>query len=192
MADENPMGRAPRGTPTAEQDAKTESAVLAFVLEEHPAQLTITEVSLVLNADPNAPDSGDAVERASARIGKRGPVALPRRFCLADPGRSLLQPPGEPGMNAPNTSREIARRFGKNLARNRKRADLSQEELSLDASVHRTEISQLERGLRVPRIDTLVKLKDALEVSADDLLVGITWRSGTYRRGGFSTDEDEG
>ena len=47
--------------------------------------------------------------------------------------------------------------------------------LSLRASVHRTEISQLERGLRIARIDTLVKLRDALEVSSDDLLAGIVW-----------------
>jgi len=43
----------------------------------------------------------------------------------------------------------IAVRFGKNLARCRKLADLSQEELSVMASLHRTEISQLERGLRL-------------------------------------------
>jgi transcriptional regulator with XRE-family HTH domain len=80
---------------------------------------------------------------------------------------------------------DIAARFGDNLARCRKLADLSQEELSLLASLHRTEVSQLERGLRLARIDTLVKLKDALEVSSDDLLAGIAWRSGDYRRGGF-------
>lgn len=86
---------------------------------------------------------------------------------------------------------DIAARFGDNLARHRKRADLSQEELSLRASLHRTEISQLERGLRLARIDTLVKVKDALEVSADDLLAGISWRLGDYRPGGFmERDED--
>ncbi len=81
----------------------------------------------------------------------------------------------------------IAARFGQNLARHRKLADLSQEELSILASLHRTEISHLERGLRLARIDTLVKLKDALEISSDDLLDGITWRLGTYRPGGFTT-----
>jgi transcriptional regulator with XRE-family HTH domain len=86
---------------------------------------------------------------------------------------------------------DIAAHFGDNLARQRKRADLSQEELSLRASLHRTEISQLERGLRIARIDTLVKLRDALEVSADDLLAGIVWRIGNYRPGGFATEEDE-
>ncbi len=41
---------------------------------------------------------------------------------------------------------DIAALFGDNLACHRKRADLSQEELSHLASLHRTEVSQLERG----------------------------------------------
>ena len=68
---------------------------------------------------------------------------------------------------------DIAARFGDNLARCRKLADLSQEETSYRAGLHRTEISQLERGLRIPRIDTLVKLASALAVPADNLLDGI-------------------
>jgi transcriptional regulator with XRE-family HTH domain len=80
---------------------------------------------------------------------------------------------------------DIAALFGDNLARCRKRADFSQEELALRASLHRTEISNLERGLRLPRVDTLVKLKSCLEVSADDLLAGLTWTPGDYRPGGF-------
>jgi len=80
---------------------------------------------------------------------------------------------------------DLAARFGDNLARRRKRADLSQEELSYLASLHRTEISQLERGLRLCRIDTLVKLAASLEVSADDLLAGLAWSPGNYRPGGF-------
>ena len=80
---------------------------------------------------------------------------------------------------------DFAARFGDNLARYRKRADLSQEALSHLTSLHRTEISQLERGLRLCRIDTLVKLAASLEVSADELLDGITWSPGNYRPGGF-------
>lgn len=52
----------------------------------------------------------------------------------------------------------VARQFGKNLHRERKRAGLSQEEVGFRASLHRTEIGLLERGARTPRIDTLVKL----------------------------------
>lgn len=86
---------------------------------------------------------------------------------------------------------DLAARFGDNLARQRKRADLSQDELSLLASLHRTEISQLERGLRIARVDTLIKLKCSLEVSADDLLAGINWEPGGLRRGGFVERDEE-
>lgn len=80
---------------------------------------------------------------------------------------------------------DIAARFGDNLVRCRKAAALSQDELSVRASVHRTEISQLERGLRVARIDTLIKLACSLEVSADELLLGMTWDPGDTRIGRF-------
>jgi transcriptional regulator with XRE-family HTH domain len=80
---------------------------------------------------------------------------------------------------------DIAARFGENLSRCRRRADLSQEELSVRASLHRTAISQLERGLRVARIDTLIKLAGSLEVSADELLEGMEWAPGGTRIGRF-------
>lgn len=72
-------------------------------------------------------------------------------------------------------SLEIAALFAENLVRCRKRAGMSQEELGIGASLHRTEISQLERGLRVARIDTLVKLAGALSVSPCELIEGIVW-----------------
>ncbi len=83
----------------------------------------------------------------------------------------------------------VPRRFGANLTEARERAGLSQEEVGHRASLHRTEVSQLERGLRLARIDTLVKLRDALKVSTDDLLAGIAWRPGQYRPGGFAGGE---
>jgi len=84
---------------------------------------------------------------------------------------------------------DIAARFGDNLARCRRRADLSQDELSVRASLHRTEISQLERGLRLARIDTLIKLMGSLEVSADELLAGMTWDPGDTRIGKFRPED---
>jgi transcriptional regulator with XRE-family HTH domain len=79
----------------------------------------------------------------------------------------------------------VAEQFGDNLARVRREADLSQDELSVRASVHRTEISQLERGLRVARIDTLIKLAASLEATPAELLVGLSWEPGEQRRGSF-------
>jgi transcriptional regulator with XRE-family HTH domain len=79
----------------------------------------------------------------------------------------------------------VAEQFGANLARIRKRADMSQEEVSFRASVHRTEVSQLERGLRVARVDTVAKLAAALEVDPGDFFEGIVWEPGDVRHGQF-------
>jgi transcriptional regulator with XRE-family HTH domain len=80
---------------------------------------------------------------------------------------------------------EVARRFGENLRRARRHADLSQEEVGYLASLHRTEIGLLERGARVPRIDTLVKLASALSIPPEELLGGIDWQPGSVQPGGF-------
>jgi transcriptional regulator with XRE-family HTH domain len=86
---------------------------------------------------------------------------------------------------------DIAAQFGDNLARLRKAADLSQEELAVRASLHRTEISQGERGLRLPRIDTLVKLAGSLEVTHDELLAGLDWSPGGMVYGRFRLSEED-
>jgi transcriptional regulator with XRE-family HTH domain len=75
----------------------------------------------------------------------------------------------------------VAARFGENLARCRKRAELSQEELGFRAELHRTEIGQLERGVRLARIDTLIKLAGALSVRPEELLEGMDWNPGGTR-----------
>ena len=85
---------------------------------------------------------------------------------------------------------EIADRFGQNLARCRAKANLSQEELGFRASLHRTEIGMLERGIRLPRIDTLVKLAGGLGVPAGDLLDGLDWTPGGTRIGHFRVRDE--
>jgi transcriptional regulator with XRE-family HTH domain len=79
----------------------------------------------------------------------------------------------------------VAQRFGANLVQARKEASFSQEELGWRASLHRTQIGILERGARLPRIDTLVKLAGALSMSPCRLLDGIRWRPGSATIGGF-------
>jgi transcriptional regulator with XRE-family HTH domain len=48
-------------------------------------------------------------------------------------------------------SAEVARRFGRNLRRARRRAGLSQERLGVAAGLHRTEIGLLERAAALLR-----------------------------------------
>jgi transcriptional regulator with XRE-family HTH domain len=79
----------------------------------------------------------------------------------------------------------IAARFGDNLKRCRKRAGLSQEDLAFAAGLHRTEISLLERGMRLPRVDSLIKLAAGLSVPPEDLLDGIAWNPGSLTKGEF-------
>ena len=78
---------------------------------------------------------------------------------------------------APPTS-EMKLRFGRNLAGCREGVGVSQEELSFRASIHRTEVSLLERGERMPRVDTALRIAGSLGVSLDDLIAGLEWRPG--------------
>jgi len=89
----------------------------------------------------------------------------------------------------PDGVRDLRATFGDNLARCRRRADVSQEELSVRASLHRTEISQLERGLRMARADTILRIAGSLEVEIADLFEGLVWEPGGVRRGRFSRPE---
>jgi transcriptional regulator with XRE-family HTH domain len=85
---------------------------------------------------------------------------------------------------------EIAQRFGANFARARERAGISQEEVGFRASLHRTEVGQLERGVRLARIDTLVKLAGALAVPPGSLLDGMDWEPGGFAPGEFRLPPD--
>jgi transcriptional regulator with XRE-family HTH domain len=83
----------------------------------------------------------------------------------------------------------VAKRFGENLRRLRSQADLSQEEMGFRSGLHRTEIGVLERGERLPRIDTMLKLGAALGVMFTcPLLAGLEWTPGSVQRGSFAAD----
>jgi transcriptional regulator with XRE-family HTH domain len=79
----------------------------------------------------------------------------------------------------------LAERFGLNLWRSRRRAGLSQDDLASLVGVSRAAISPLERGLRLPRIDTILKLSAGMNVSPCALLEGMEWRPGRYVDGDF-------
>ncbi|MGN6256974.1 MAG: helix-turn-helix transcriptional regulator [Solirubrobacterales bacterium] len=79
----------------------------------------------------------------------------------------------------------MALKFGENLRRCRRRAALSQAALGELASLHRTAVVMLENGTRLPRIDTMIKLANALEISPLDLLTGIEWKPSCASGGTF-------
>lgn len=83
-------------------------------------------------------------------------------------------------------SEKVAFRFGENLRRCRLLSGLSQEELGERASLHRTEIGKLEKGNRVARIDTLIRLAGAMAIRPEELVQGIQWTPAQARYGTFT------
>ena len=68
---------------------------------------------------------------------------------------------------------EPAQQFAANLRRARDAAGLSQEELSERSGLHSTEISRLERGVREPRLGTIVRIARGLGLQPADLLTDV-------------------
>jgi transcriptional regulator with XRE-family HTH domain len=68
---------------------------------------------------------------------------------------------------------EARQRFARNLRDHRVRLGLSQEALGDACDLHRTEISLLERARRDPRLSTILRLSQALGISASKLLDGV-------------------
>ncbi|MEM7213991.1 MAG: helix-turn-helix transcriptional regulator [Pseudomonadota bacterium] len=60
--------------------------------------------------------------------------------------------------------------FGINVREARKAAGLSQEELGLEIDIDRTYISGIERGIRNPSLDVIVKIAERLNLPPDKLL----------------------
>ncbi|HET7416938.1 MAG TPA: helix-turn-helix transcriptional regulator [Solirubrobacterales bacterium] len=83
------------------------------------------------------------------------------------------------------TAPTLEERFGLNLRRSRRRADLSQEDLGNLAGLSRDAVCQLELGRRWPRLDTILRLAAGTNVSTCFLLEGMEWRPGRYVDGDF-------
>ena len=79
----------------------------------------------------------------------------------------------------------MSERFALNLVTLRRAAGFSQEELAFRAGIHRTQVSLLESGNRLPRLETLIKLAGALEVNSSELLDGIVWEPVVRTSGGL-------
>ena len=86
---------------------------------------------------------------------------------------------------------DFGKHFGRNLAGFRKKAGMSQEELGFRANLHRTEVGMLERGIRLPRIDTLIKVAGSLGVPPGELLKGLDWSPRSATTGEFRIDDGD-
>lgn len=67
----------------------------------------------------------------------------------------------------------LAERFGRNLYTARWEARITQDELAAQVFMNRAALSQMENGHRLPRLDHIVSLADAIDVQVRDLLYGI-------------------
>lgn len=67
-------------------------------------------------------------------------------------------------------SQSIERAFGAAVRRRRTELKLSQEALAAKGSLHRTYVSQIERGVKSPSLDSMSRLATALELGLDDLM----------------------
>ena len=65
---------------------------------------------------------------------------------------------------------DVKKRLGTNLRRLREAKGLSQEAFAFEAGIHRTYVSDIERGARNPTITIVENLAIALGVSASELL----------------------
>lgn len=63
--------------------------------------------------------------------------------------------------------------LGTELRKAREAAGMTQEKLSFEANLHRTYISQLERDIKSPTLDTLFRICDALGIPASDLVARV-------------------
>ena len=68
---------------------------------------------------------------------------------------------------------EVAKQFGRNLHVARWEAGITQGDLAARVFIDRSALSRLEQGRRLPRLDQIVRLADAIGVQVHDLLHGI-------------------
>jgi len=67
----------------------------------------------------------------------------------------------------------IDRAFATTLKYLRKQKGFSQESFSFEVELHRTYISQLERGMKSPSLKTLYKISQALDIKLGDLMTMV-------------------
>jgi transcriptional regulator with XRE-family HTH domain len=84
----------------------------------------------------------------------------------------------------------LGERFGANVVWFRHKAGLSQQELADRVGMKRTTLSVLERGLRVPRLDTILKLAAGLKVDNCDLVAWMWWDPARHEH--FDSPADAG
>jgi len=91
-------------------------------------------------------------------------------------------------------SEVLAKAFGEELRNVRTERGLSQEELGFESGYHRTYISLLERGLKIPSLQTTFRLSSALGIAPSEFIARVQRRVGAQdisrSQGRKENDED--
>lgn len=66
-----------------------------------------------------------------------------------------------------------AKAVGQRIRAAREKKNLTQEDLAALVEISPTHMSVIERGAKIPRLDTFVAIANVLEVSADSLLIDV-------------------
>ena len=72
-----------------------------------------------------------------------------------------------------NSSSKIVVTFGKVIKQRRNQLRISQEKLAELAGLHRTYISQIERGIKTPSLKSVVAIANGLSIKPHELLLMI-------------------
>jgi transcriptional regulator with XRE-family HTH domain len=88
--------------------------------------------------------------------------------------------------------RQLGKAISGNLERLRAESGLSQEDLSLRATLGRNHVHLIENGLRFPQLDTVYRLAGALGVEPIELLKGFYWQPSESGGDGRVTHEPPG
>lgn len=64
----------------------------------------------------------------------------------------------------------IYQKLGESIRRQRRKANLSQEELAMKAKIDLTSVSEIESGLRNPSLKTIHKIAKAFGVKVNELI----------------------
>ena len=75
-----------------------------------------------------------------------------------------------------------AKAVGQRIKAAREKKSMTQEDLAARINISPTHVSVIERGTKIPRIDTFVAIANVLEVSADELLVDVVNCADVYKR----------
>jgi transcriptional regulator with XRE-family HTH domain len=85
-------------------------------------------------------------------------------------------------VNAFTAGRVLRKAIANTLKFLRAESGLSQEQLGFEAHLHRTFISQLERGLKSPTVDTLYDICRVLKITPSEFLARVDARIKSQKR----------